>query len=98
MRGIKFIGVLLSVGILALGLTTRCFAQSAFGQKLGPQSSQPAGDMAKNKQESKESGKPTAPASFGVKLGPQSSQPSGDMATNSGGAKSAEPAAGRGGM
>lgn len=95
MRAMKLIAVLVSVGILALGLTTQCFAQSTFGQKLGPQSSQPSGDMAKNQQESKEPVKKTPPASFGVKLGPQSSQPAGDMATNSGG-KSAKPSAGGG--
>jgi len=96
MKAVKLIAVLLSVGILALGLATHCLAQSSFGQKLGPQSSQPSGDMAKNKQESKESVKQTPPASFGVKVGPQSSQPSGDMATNSGGPKSAGPAANTG--
>ena len=85
--------------MLALGLAAQCFAQSTFGQKLGPQSSQPSGDLATNtNQGPKEPVKQTPPASFGVKLGPQSSQPSGDQATNSGGAQSAEPAAGRGGM
>ena len=44
----KFLAVLSSVGILALGLTTQCLAQSTFGQKPGPQSSQPSGDLATN--------------------------------------------------
>ena len=48
MKAVKFIVVLVSVGILALGLTTQCFAQGTFGQKPGPQSSQPSGDMATN--------------------------------------------------
>ena len=48
MKGIKFVAVLTCVGLLALGLITPCFAQSTFGQKLGPQSSQPSGDLATN--------------------------------------------------
>ena len=95
MKTVKFIGVLLSVGIFALGLMTPCLAQSTFGQKLGPQSSQSSGDLAKNSQAPEESVKKTSPASFGVKLGPQSSQSSGDLATNAGG-KSAGPSAGGG--
>jgi len=94
MKGIKFVAVLTCVGLLALGLITPCFAQSTFGQKLGPQSSQPSGDLATNSnQEPKEPVKQAPSASFGQKLGPQSSQPSGDLATNSG-AKSAGPPAG----
>jgi hypothetical protein len=83
MKSVKFIAVLLSVGILALGLTTQRLAQSTFGQKPGPQSSQPSGDTAKNKQEEpEESVKQKPAASFGQKLGPQSSQLIGDLATN----------------
>ena len=89
MKAVKFLAVMVSVGVLALCLTTQCLAQSTFGQKLGPQSSQPSGDLATNPQKPKESVKQTPPPSFGVKLGPQSSQASGDQATNSGGGKSA---------
>jgi len=47
-KSVRFIAALLTVGILALGLTTQCPAQSTFGRKLGPQSSQPGGDLAAN--------------------------------------------------
>ena len=97
MKAVKFIAVLLSVGIFALGLTTQCFAQSTFGQKTGPQSSQPSGDLATNTNKGpKEPAKEKPAASFGQKPGPQSSQPSGDLATNPGGGKSLGPAAGAG--
>ena len=89
-KGIKIVAVLAFVGIFVVGLTTAGIAQQ-FGQKMGPQGSQPSGDLSKNTQGQEGATKP-APA-FGVKVGPQGSQPSGDMATNTAGpAGSAKPA------
>ncbi len=54
----------------------------SFGQKLGPQGSQPSGDLSTNAQKGATPPSTKPAPSFGQKLGPQGSQPSGDLSTN----------------